>query len=146
MKTKILVGMLALVVLAACKKDKFNTAPTLTFKSATNKVIPNGGGLLVKFEVTDKEGDISQTLFIKKIRTNRRIPTPSQILGRDSLTYQIPGIVPSRVVMMDLNLRYDQLISTSRSEPDSLTIEFWIEDQAKNKSNVHSLEQVVILK
>ncbi|WP_207492909.1 hypothetical protein [Aridibaculum aurantiacum] len=146
MKTKILVGLLALVVLIACKKDKYNTAPTLTLKSSSGKVVASGGGMNLTFEVTDKEGDISNTLFIKKTRTNKRPPTPNQDLGRDSLTYQIPNITNTRTVLMELNLSHAQLISTSRAEPDSLTVEFWILDKALNKSNVHRIEEVVILK
>ena len=138
--------MLVLTVLTACKKNNFNTEPTLTLKSVSDKVVPSNGGLNIVFELTDKEGDISDTLFIKKIRTNLRPVAPSQDLGRDSLTYPIPEVVNTRKVLLQLDLNYSQLISTSRNEPDSLTIQFWIQDKAKNKSNVFELKEVVVIK
>ncbi len=146
MKTKILLSLFVVVLLAACSKDKFNTAPTLTFKSAGNKTIAPGGSLQVVFEITDKEGDISNTLFYKKIRTNRNPVRPQDDLGRDSLTYPIPAAPNTRSISMELNLTYPLLQSTLRREPDSLTLQFWIIDKEKNKSEVYNLERVVVIK
>ncbi len=72
MKTKILFSIAAVIFLAACGKDKYNTKPTIQLKSVGNKVVSFNGILRVEFEITDKEGDISDTLYIKKIRTNKK--------------------------------------------------------------------------
>lgn len=146
MKTKILLSLLALAVLAGCGKDKYNTAPTLTLKSVGEKVIPKNGSLRVQFEITDDEGDISDTLYFKKVRKNRRPVATTDDLGRDSLTYPLPNVNKSRTTIMQLDLNYDLLISSSRAEPDSLTFQFWITDKAKNKSNVYNIENIVVFK
>lgn len=143
MKTKILVGLL-LVLMAGCKKDKFETAPTLTLKSTGERVIPRGGSLNLAFELTDKEGDISDTLYFKKIRNNRVV----RPLLRDSLAFAIPQVVDTRSVLLDMNLDYDlHLIATqATSANDSLTLQVWIKDKANNKSNVVNIDNVVVLK
>ncbi len=86
MKIKILVTLLLVVFVVACNKNNYNTTPTLRLKSVGNKVVPFGGFLRVEFEVTDKEGDISDTLYFKKIRLNKLTTTTV----RDSLAFQIP--------------------------------------------------------
>ena len=143
MTTKILPCLLLMMVMVACKKDKFQTAPTLTLKSTSEKVVRSGGSLRVSFELTDKEGDISDTLFFKKVRIN---PTSLPLI-RDSLTFAIPQVVNTRSVLIDLNLDYNfHLITTAGSQPDSLKLQVWVHDKADNKSNVVEIENVVVLK
>lgn len=149
MNTKILVCMLAVIFLAACKKDKYNTTPTIALESVSNKVVSNGGILNVQLRVTDKEGDISDTLYFKKIRTN--IKTKPTL--RDSLTFKIPSVPDTRTGFITLDLEYtNHLISATDPGPrgstvnDTLTLQFTVRDKAKNKSNTISIDNVVIIR
>jgi hypothetical protein len=142
MRTKILLSIFVLFFLAACNKDKYNTTPTLTLKSTSDKNIPVNGSLQVEFELTDKEGDISDTLYFKKIRTNKRVAT----LVRDSLVFPIPQVSNTKKIALLLNLTYnDHLRATqSGSESDSLTLQVWIKDKANNKSAITNITDVVV--
>jgi hypothetical protein len=147
MKTKILVTLLVVIVLGACKKDKYNTTPTLTLKSVGNKVVQTGGILRVEFQVTDKEGDISDTLYFKKIRINKRTTTTI----RDSLRFQIPAAPKTTDGFIELNLQYqNHLISAiSPGNPrqnDTLNLQFSVRDKAKNRSEPVTVENVVIIR
>src|SRR5215218_8529414 len=86
MKTKIFVGLYVLLFSAGCSKDNYNTVPTITLQSTSNKVVAAGSGFNIELKVTDKEGDISDTIYLKKIRKNVR--TTATI--RDSLAFKIP--------------------------------------------------------
>jgi hypothetical protein len=151
MKTKILLSLLVVIVLAACKKDKYNTSPTLTLKSTSDKTVRptiNDGILNVQLELTDKEGDISDSLYFKKIRTNKRVTATV----RDSLKFGIPD--PNKNVstsFLNLDLQYENHLKSSINPgnppaPDTLTLEFYVTDKAKNKSNVVSIPGVIVIR
>lgn len=147
MKTKILVSVLAVVFLAACGKDKYNTNPTIKLKSVGNKVVQPNGFLRVEFEITDKEGDISDTLYFKKIRTNRR----TTAIVRDSLAFQIPAAPTTRDGFIEMNLQYQNhlIAAISPGNPiqnDTLTLQFTVRDKAKNKSEPVTIENVVVIR
>ena len=73
-------ALLSIVLLSlACSKDKFGTTPTLRVKSINGNLIPPGqnSGLVVNLEFTDKEGDVNDTLYVRKIRLNQKQVPPS---------------------------------------------------------------------
>ena len=68
MKVKLLLGTVILAtVWSACSKDKFNTTPTLTFKNVNGSEFSAGQVISFNFEVTDKEGDIQDSIFLQRI-------------------------------------------------------------------------------
>ena len=75
-----------LIFMMACNKDKLETKPSIKINSVSSNFIPNGGNLSVSMEFADKEGDISNSLFVQKIRTNIRVvPTI-----RDTFSLPVP--------------------------------------------------------
>jgi hypothetical protein len=147
MKTKVLVALMAVFFLVACKKGGFDTTPTLTLKSVGNKVVSQGGFLRVEFEITDKEGDISDTLYFKKIRLNKR--TTATV--RDSLAFSIPSAPKTTDGFIELNLQYqNHLISAiSPGNPrqnDTLNLQFTVRDKAKNRSTPVTVENVIVIR
>ncbi len=147
MTTKILVALIAMSVLAACKKDKYNTTPKLVLKSVSSNVVPNGGSLRFEFEIFDKEGDISDTFFLRKIRTNR-ITRPTI---RDSFRIQFPNVPNTTNGLIDLNLSYQNYLISAINpgnppQNDTLIFKFVIRDKAKNKSDTITSDPIVILR
>ena len=150
MKTKILVTLLLAVGLTACEKDKYNTKPSLTLRSVNTTVVPFNGTLSFEFEVTDKEGDITDSLWVKKVRLNKKVlPTL-----RDSFYLQLPQIkkIQKAFVQVDLSFQ-DYLISAinppltgnpPRRENDTLQFKFVLRDKAKNASDTFTSETIVI--
>jgi hypothetical protein len=147
MKTKILLSLLVVVFFAACKKDKYNTTPTLTLKSTSNKTVAINNVFTVQFELTDKEGDISDTLYFKKIRTNKRVTGTV----RDSLMFAIPEVTNIKTSFLNIDLQYqNHLISSTNPgnppQPDTLTLQFYVKDKAKNKSEIISIPDVIVIR
>ncbi len=150
MKTKILLAVLMLAGLGACKKNKFETKPTLTLKSLSTKVVPFNGNLVFEFEVTDKEGDISDSLYVKKIRLNKRVvPTI-----RDSFAFSIPKVPDTRKVFVSVDMSFQNFLISAINPPttgtpatkesDTLLFRFALKDKAKNISDTFISEQIVI--
>ena len=149
MKKCFLFALLAFTIMA-CSKDKFETKPTLKYKSSSSDIVPLGSGLQVILEFTDKEGDLD-SVFIIRERLNKRGPLvnnslqlgfPSTfknetkgdlILNLDyagRLTYQIPEItIPG---------------TGGAREPDTLLIKFVVKDRENNLSDTAQKDFIVI--
>ena len=137
--------LIATVVLLfiSCKKDKFTTAPQISFKSISPNTlsgnIPITGQSLpvLTFHITDAEGDIgiksgSDTAFvyIKNLLAN----------VSDSFLFPNLSTVSSKNFEADIavTLSSNAMLRTStRPTPktDTLTYQVYVKDFAKNKSN-----------
>jgi hypothetical protein len=153
MKKLIIVG-LVLIVMIACSKDKYQDAPQISLKSVNPSVVPVNGDLAIRLSYTDKQGDISDTLYIKKIRLNQTVvPTL-----RDSIQYKIPDFPDYDKGDIDLDLNYqNDLVSAatpppiagtnpSQPQPDTLVFKIWISDKAGHISDTVTTGKVIILR
>ena len=150
---KLLIAGFILIVLFACNKDKYQTKPQISIKSINPSVVPTNGGLTITLSFTDKEGDISDTLFLKKIRLNKTVvPTI-----RDSIRYKIPDFPNYSKGDIDVALDYQTVLSAinpppipgsvpSRAQPDTLIIKLWIRDKGGNVSDTVTTGQVVVIR
>lgn len=148
MRKPVLFGAIFCLVVAACGKDKFNTRPSLELKSISSNIVPLNGDLVVTFKYTDKEGDIGDTLFVKKIRTNENVlPTI-----RDSFPLAMPTNLPDKTKgEIRLNLQYqNHLVSAENpgtppdAASDSLIFKFALKDKGGNISDTVTTDIIVI--
>ncbi len=150
MKTKILVTLLIIGVLYACSKDKFNTKPTLTLRSVSSNVVPFNGSLNFEFEVTDKEGDISDSLYVKKVRLNKRVVATI----RDSFAFRLPSIPNTQTTFVSIDMGFNNHLISAINPPstgnppvrenDTLVFKFALKDKGKNLSDTFTSEPIVI--
>ncbi len=98
MKTRIWLALIIVAGMIACGKDKFQTIPQLRLISKTPDVVPVNGTLRLNIEYTDKEGDVSDSLFIVRQRLNVRGPV--QLLN------QAPMMFPISLILIKVNLKY----------------------------------------
>jgi len=153
MKKVLIIGFV-LIALFACNKNKFQTKPQISIKSISSSVVQVNEDLNVTLSYTDKEGDISDTLFIKKIRLNKTVVTTI----RDSLKYKIPDFPAYDKGEIGLALDYENNLKSaitpppipgsnpSKPQPDTLNIQIWIHDKAGNVSDTVSTGTVVIIR
>src|SRR5215471_13659895 len=87
------------LLVLACSKGKLTTTPKLELKSVSPKIVPVNGTLRVEINVKDKEGDISDTFYVRKIRLNKRVVATL----RDSFFYQVPD-VPAKTYKSEFQL------------------------------------------
>ena len=74
MKTRIWLVMIIVFGMIACGKDNFETKPQLEYKSRNTEIVEVGQSLGLNIEFRDKEGDVSDTLFIVRQRLNKKGP------------------------------------------------------------------------
>src|SRR5438552_14491297 len=113
MNWKLLAIIFLLGSVVACNKDKYNTKPSLSLKSISTHVVPVNGNLIVDFEFTDKEGDVSNKLFLKKIRNNKR--QVSTI--RDTITLDVPSFPKHLQGVIEANLSYQGYLISAQNPP-----------------------------
>ncbi len=151
MKTLLIILTVTLIFLG-CSKDDFETKPTIEIKSASPKVVPQNGTMVVDLDFTDKEGDL-EAVYIWKVRLNKLVrPTVRDIIP----PRKIPEFPKNQKGELELNLTYqDHLISaqsprrdpiTLRLEPDTLNMKFVVKDKAGNVSDTAFLNNIVILR
>ena len=142
---------LSFFFIAACGKDKLETRPSIKIQSVSSNFIPNGGSLTVEMEFADKEGDISNTLFVQKIRLNIRT-TPTI---RDSFSLPIASFPKNSRGFLQVNMDYqNHLVSAinppsvggtpPRVEDDTLTIRYALRDRAGNVSDTVSAGTIIV--
>ncbi|HEX8459876.1 MAG TPA: hypothetical protein VF623_00535 [Segetibacter sp.] len=144
MRTKILLPIVLVIVIIACSKNEYNTKPTLKITSTSTNVVPKQGNLSFDIQVTDKEGDIADSIFIKKVRTNSRRTTTI----RDSFGIRMPDVPDTRDAVIRIDLSYQNYLISAQNpnENDTLIFKFALKDKAKNTSDTVSSERIVIIR
>jgi hypothetical protein len=149
MQKLVLYSSLSLLLFVACSKDKFESKPTLEIKSVGPNPVPLNSPLVFELEYTDKEGDIADSIFIRKIRINQKKAARTL---RDSFALPLPGDVPEKTKgTIKLTLEYQNYVisaenpgSPPNAAPDSLIFRFILQDKAKNLSDTVDSELVVV--
>lgn len=151
MRYSLLISIFALLFLG-CKKDKYTSAPQISFKSISPDVWDNSNlnpneGPVLTLHLTDAEGDFgfndgkdTSYAYIKNIT----VPP----YRTDSVKFpNLPSQIKSNLnVDVDVLLR-SVLANSGRTRPfvDTLYFEVYVKDYAKNKSNVIVTEKPVYL-
>lgn len=150
MKRIIVLGIAAFVVFA-CSKDKFQTKPQITIKELSSDVVPANSALRVTLEFTDKEGDVTDTLYMVRERLNKR-----GYLQTGAVQYPIPDFPASSSGEIDVILDYtfgltfgiDPILIAGtggqQKEPDTLNLKFVVQDKEGNKSDTAVANVIVI--
>jgi hypothetical protein len=146
---KLYLALLAAIILIACNKEKFTTKPQLKFKGVNLTSVAAGQRLSFDLEVTDAEGDISDTFFMR--REVRRFPSLSQT---DSfpipIGFEITKDFIANLNICFLNNRINQgcpsITARSSQSQDTTTFKFWLRDKAKNYSDTLTVPEVIVIK
>ena len=150
MKNRVVYLSALLLFVIGCNKDKFNTRPTIKIKSVSSSVVPINSSLQIELEYTDKEGDISNSIFIQKIRLNKVVvPTI-----RDSFSLPVPDFPGKSKGLIQLTLDYQNHLVSAVNPPgtppnfesDTLIIRMALKDKANNVSDTVSTNQIIILR
>ena len=141
------VFILSLIVLS-CEKTTFQTKPTLKFKEAGSYDVSQGDYLSFKLKLSDKEGDISDSIWIKVF--TRRCPGSAL-----TLPYQMPNVPPKANLDAEVDIRYIIGI-IDPSAPfynlnlcpgvDTAIFQFWTRDLAGNRSDTVEVDQPILIR
>lgn len=138
------------MIFTACSKDKFNSKPQLSFKSVNSTTINSGNFLQFQIAVTDKEGDIQDTLWVQ--RNSRICPSSFAAL----VPYRVPNFVaPTNLeATMDITFIYKTIQQgfitingcSSPSRNDTSIFKFWLKDKKGNISDTITSPAIALLR
>jgi len=140
-------------VVAACNKDKFQTRPSLTLTSLNSDFYPTPESeMLIEFEFTDKEGDLTDSIFFRKVRLNKRkVPTI-----RDTISVKIPPFPKNTQGFIQLRMKSGDYLEsaqnppidpiTNKRETDTLMMYWALRDQAGNKSDTVAVGPIYVVR
>ncbi|HPH84590.1 MAG TPA: hypothetical protein PLC48_03990 [Ferruginibacter sp.] len=126
--------------LSACKKEKFESVPQITFKSFSpdvwyyNSLSGTNEGPVMSLQLTDAEGDFGDTSYIYV----RNLTTDSMRL--DSFKFPNLATLNTKNLNVQVDVILANLIPSIVNPPstvtDTLFFEIYVKDRANNKSNV----------
>ncbi|MEO8854655.1 MAG: hypothetical protein ABI359_12815 [Ginsengibacter sp.] len=145
MRYTVLFSLFLCVIFTACTKDKFNSTPTLKFKSVSSTTLPPGQLIQFTLSFTDGPGNLSDSIFVEKIE-----PT----CGASNFTeqYSIPTFPTTSDEKGDLVLTFGNNASTSYSNisaqcqrNDTAVFRFAIKDKENHVSDTVSSPPIIII-
>jgi hypothetical protein len=150
MKRILIVSVLA-VALAACSKDNFKTVPTVKIESIGPSEVTNGDIIQLLATVTDKEGDLQDSVIVVRKKFNgatllsvdssARVslqglgsPVKDKIELRISISYG--KLLPEYALFQDLERDFDR----------NFSVGLIVRDNAGNRSEYVESDQIVLKK
>jgi hypothetical protein len=140
---------LAVAVITSCQKDKFTTKPQLKIKSINSTDISGSETLEITLTITDKEGDYSNFLAIKKT-----VPgCPSSDYIDSSAKFSIPqSFIDTKKKEADIIITLDKnnrgantcFVSGGGVKIDTTVFSFWTRDRAGNNSDTVYTKPIII--
>jgi hypothetical protein len=147
----ILSVFLMALIIASCEKTSFDTKPALKFVNADSYDLSQGDYLSLNLRLTDKEGDISDTLWIRAFTRACSRPNPFP-----PFFYRIPEVPEKTNLDAEVNIRFivGQIdpsappwnINLCIGIPDTTFFQFWMRDKAGNFSDTIEIDRPIIIR
>lgn len=132
------------VFMVACGKDKFETKPLLKIKDYTSKNVSSGEQLRIRINYFDKEGDLSQCLFVaRRVRLNLKPLGTSDNDKADILDTPLPEFPAKDKGEISFTQKWD-FLKESTTENDTLVFRFAVTDKAGNASDTITSDPIVV--
>ena len=153
MKTRIWLTLIIVFDMIACGKDKFETKPQLTLRSRSPEKEPVkvNDPLRLNIEYTDKEGDVSDSLFILRQRLNQHgaVTPPKSPYDIPTFPTIDKGEFEITLDFIDLTYNLNAISipgsgSPAKKEIDTLRIKIVARDLGGNKSDTLVVDNVYV--
>jgi hypothetical protein len=131
-----------LFVMANCNKSKYQTKPQITIQSI-NTQIPFNGSMQANLHFTQKDGKLSQGIFISIRNRVNQTPLPPGTGSADTVVGVIPQFPDLDQGDFQFTLDYISL-HESDVENDTFVFKFAVIDRVGNKSDTISSPKVVV--
>ncbi|GAA4333036.1 hypothetical protein [Flaviaesturariibacter amylovorans] len=152
MKNILKIGALALL-LAGCNKDKFQTKPQLKLISVSNNPVDLQSLLQLDLEFTDKEGDVTDSIFVTKVWKNR---TQNNPVASMKLEFSVPDFPKTQSGRIIVGLSNPDLQAASAprnqtgtpygKETDTLDLRIVVKDAQDNKSDTLVVPNIYVFR
>ena len=137
-----IIFLIFILLFCSCKKDKYTSKPQLTYKSVNTKTLKRGETLKITLGFTDAEGDLTDTIFIKKIVRF----CPANKGGFIDSTHTIPSFPSGKNQSGDIIITFSYNdLNPLCNRNDTAVFKFVLRDKAKNKSDTATSDPIAII-
>ena len=148
MKLRQVVIAASVIILAACTKNKFTSAPQIDIKSISPSTVFSGNIITVKGKYTDKEGNLDSVLVVYKWYNN------TIVTRKDTFRYSFEALkLPSKTMEADIDLVFeyntfntDLAKLSGVSKDTTATLGIILKDKDSLRSNYSESSQIRIKK
>lgn len=132
-----------ILLMVACKKDKFTSTPQIKFKSVNTNELHRGETLQFTLSFTDAEGDLNDKIFIQKII---RPCVGSPAGGFIDSSYSVPQFPSTHNQAGEILITYDYNSLNPECAPknDTAIFKFVVRDNAKHVSDTAVSSAIII--
>jgi hypothetical protein len=145
---KILIAFLGITFLLACNKDKFKTEPQVKIKSLSPDDVYKGQAFRFNAEVTDKEGDLQDSVFLVSKRFNG-----ATLLTTDTIPFSIQSLdFPDRTkIEVSAIFSYGEFVPGTifqnlEGSDRQLAVGIIVRDKAGNRSQYVESDKITLRK
>lgn len=147
----------AILLALACGKDKPESKPSIKIKSISTNLVDNRDiPLNITLEFKDKEGDVNDSLYVKRDRLNKIDGLNGNLRTADSFYIMIPNFPSKMTGEILLSLKYDGYLADAQNPatlpgstdkvPDSIRFRFALQDRGGHTSDTVMTEQIVVIR
>ena len=144
MRYTIIFSTFLFFVLSGCNKDKFDTVPELKFTSVNTKELRSGSVLQFTLSFTDKEGDISNTIYVEK----KSPECPDNNFGQSYFVANFPATKNQKgEIQVSFGYNVDKFpnIPPTCSKNETATFRFVLKDKGGHVSDTVSSPPITIV-
>lgn len=136
-----------ILFLFSCKKSKFSSVPSLTFKSANTHLVNRGDVLIMTLSFTDAEGDLTDSLFIQEKVLNCAVGGFAKDIRALPVFNTTKNQEGEILVSYGYNNNYPSPLPNPQcNRNDTAIFRFVLKDKAQHKSDTAVSDKIVILK
>lgn len=148
---KLFILLLVVLAFSACRKGNFETKPTVTIDSFGPEEVTTGGFFQLRATVTDKEGDLQDSVIIVRKRYNgttllntdsskrvslKGLGTPVKDKIELLITFVYGRLIPEQAITQDLEYNFDR----------QLRVGLIVADNEGNRSEYVESEPILLRK
>lgn len=147
---RVLIYCLFVVAIAACSKDKFKTVPQVTIESFGPQEVRKGQIIQLRVTVTDKEGDLQDSIIIVRKRFNGTTLLSTDSSIRSSLAAL--GVPVKQKIEIQYFLPYGELLANYKEFQNLESVDrnfkmgIIVRDKEGNRSEYVETEAIVLKK
>jgi hypothetical protein len=145
---RIFVSIVLATGIIACSKDKFKTEPQVDIKSFGPAEVTKGELFTLRAEVTDKEGDVQDSVLLVRKRYNAGVALPADTLRYSIKDFHAP--IKSKIeISAEFSygeLRDNYIFENPESKDTEITIGIIVRDKAGHRSNYDESDKILLKK
>lgn len=141
MRNSFIISIVMISVFCGCNKNKYQSTPSLKYRSVNTTQLHNFDVIQFKLSFTDKEGDLTDTMTIIEAGKHK-----CALSNLRPLKYKLPTFPTTKNISGDIlvTLDHNRDIPPKCGLNDTVVFKFVLKDKAQHVSDTATSETIII--